>query len=180
MEQEEQEYRNLLISTKHQLTDSYDKLVVTLSGGALALSITFLKDIVNLKDAEYIWMLITAWSGFIFSLAFIFGGILFGIHAYRKALAQFDSDSDDETVGGIFSSLAVFCSYGAAVSLIIGLMLISIFVFINIGDTNGKGSESSREPTEATTNTKTDPTTSEGSTSTGHILGSATKTTEKG
>ncbi|MEE8057593.1 MAG: hypothetical protein V3T17_07130 [Pseudomonadales bacterium] len=144
MTPEELEYRNLLISTQCQLNDSYDKLVVTLSGGALALSITFLKDIINVDDAKHIWMLITSWSLFILSLASIFGEILFGIEAYKKAVTQLDEDTiRSEKVGGLFSSLTKWFSRVAAISLVLGLLTISIFLFINVGEENAKGNTTS-------------------------------------
>ncbi|MBL4798264.1 MAG: hypothetical protein JKY50_12680 [Oleispira sp.] len=139
MKPEELEYRNLLISTQRQLNENYDKLVVTLSGGALALSMTFLKDIINLKDAKYIWMLVFSWSLFILSLAAIFGEILFGIEAYKKAVTQLDNNTvRSEKVGGLFSSLTKWFSRIAAMSLVLGLLTISLFVFLNLGDNDGR------------------------------------------
>lgn len=154
MSPEDLEYRNLLIKTQHQLNDSYDKLVVTLSGGALALSIAFLKDIVNIKEAVYVWMLVLSWSCFIISLASIFSEILFGIEAYKKAVKQLDEDSiTKEKVGGLFSSLTKWFGNIAAASLIIGLFLISAFVFINVGNDNGKNTEKATNHS-STTKTK--------------------------
>ncbi len=156
MSPEDLEYRNLLISTQHQLNDSYDKLVVTLSGGALALSITFLKDIVSLKDAEFVWMLILSWSLFILSLASIFGEILFGIEAYKKAVTQLDEDTiRSEKVGGLFSSLTKWFSRIAAVSLVVGLLTISLFIFLNLGESNAKESATTtKAATQSTATTK--------------------------
>lgn len=43
-------YRSSLIDTLRFLNESYDKLLITLSGGALGISIAFLKDVVKLEN----------------------------------------------------------------------------------------------------------------------------------
>jgi len=134
MDSKNLEYRNLLISTQHQLNDSYDKLVVTLAGGALGLSIAFLKDIVSLEIATHKWLLIFSWLLFIVSLASIFCEILFGIEAYKKAVNQLDSKTiREEKVGGLFSSLTKWFSRIAAITLVTGLLTISVFIYLNVG-----------------------------------------------
>ena len=149
MDAEDLEYRKLLISTQHKLNDSYDKLVVTLSGGALALSITFLKDIVALDEARFTWVLASSWALFIISLAFIFGEILFGIEAYKKAINQLDVDTiRKEKVGGLFSTLTKWFNRAAAIALLLGLLFITTFIFLNIGE--NPESKITKTPSEAT------------------------------
>ncbi len=152
MDAEDLEYRKLLISTQHKLNDSYDKLVVTLSGGALALSIAFLKDIVVLDEARFTWILALSWSLFIISLAFIFGEILFGIEAYKKAVNQLDEDTiRKEKIGGLFSTLTKWFNRAAAIALLLGLLFITTFIFLNIGENHE--SKATKNPSEATQST---------------------------
>ena len=45
-------------------SDSYDQSLLTVSSGALALSLAFIKDVVPLKEAHYMWMLFASWFAF--------------------------------------------------------------------------------------------------------------------
>ena len=47
MDESLREYRKELIQTVQKLNENYDKLIITLSGGALGLSLAFIKDIVK-------------------------------------------------------------------------------------------------------------------------------------
>ncbi len=68
-------YRALLIDTLRFLNESYDKLLVTLSGGALGISIAFLKDIVKLENVIFPNLLFYAWLAFILSLAAVLASV---------------------------------------------------------------------------------------------------------
>ena len=46
-------------------SDNYDQSLLTLSSGALALSLAFIKDVVALKDAHHVWMLFASWFAFV-------------------------------------------------------------------------------------------------------------------
>lgn len=143
---EDYEYRNFLIKTKNQLNDNFDKLIVTLSGGALALSMAFLKDIVKLQVANHSWMLALSWFLLIFSVGFVLGEIYFGIEAYRKALAQLDGKTiRQETAGGIFASITKNLGRLAAIFLILGMVSIAMFVFINLENGNGTTTNATAE-----------------------------------
>src|SRR5271156_6345627 len=49
-------------------TDSYDQSLLTLSSGVLALSMAFIKDIVPLQDAMWLWLLYVSWGAFAFCI----------------------------------------------------------------------------------------------------------------
>lgn len=137
MDKELKEYRHGLIDTQRKLNESYDKLLIGLSGGALALSITFLKDIIGSKEILYPQLLFISWGLFVLSLASILGEILFGIKAHKKAIKQTDEGSIyDQKVGGIASFLSTILHWIAAICLILGLLFISTFAFYNMGVNN--------------------------------------------
>jgi hypothetical protein len=55
-------YRSLLVQTAQKAQDDYDKAVMGLSGGAIRLSLTFLKDVVGTRMlVDVIWLL-CAWQ----------------------------------------------------------------------------------------------------------------------
>lgn len=144
-------YRTMLLDTLRFLNESYDKMLVTLAGGALALSITFLKDVIELEKVSGESLLFFAWLGFILSLASVLGRILFGIEAYRHAIKQVDNGTIyDAKVGGTFSSITRGLHMTSAIFLLIGLICIASFSYINVGDMYGTGE------TEAETNSSTE------------------------
>ncbi|WP_318517743.1 hypothetical protein [Photobacterium leiognathi] len=55
---------------KRQLlnSDNYDKAILTLSSSGLAISLTFIKDIVPLSQAEFLWLIKFGWIFFLISI----------------------------------------------------------------------------------------------------------------
>lgn len=56
------DYRKLLQELEIKAQEQYDKTVLMLSGGALGVSFTFLKDIISLDKAIHTGYLIVAWG----------------------------------------------------------------------------------------------------------------------
>lgn len=139
MNKDLKEYRAGLIQTVEKLNNNYDKLIITLSGGALALSLTFLKDIVKQGSIHYPIYLILSWGLFILSLTCVLGSLLFGIAAHKKAINQVDAGTIyKENPGGLFSKVTTFLHSAGTVFLIGGLVLITIFIYLNMEGINGQ------------------------------------------
>lgn len=138
MSSELDQYREGLIETQRKLAENFDNLLVALSGGALGLSITFLKDVIGSNEICYPYFLLIAWALFILSLASILFEILFGILAHKKAIKQVDDNTIyKQKPGGVSSDLSTIFHWLSAVSLVLGLIFISIFSFYNIGGIHG-------------------------------------------
>ncbi|MES9887272.1 MAG: hypothetical protein ABW140_10700 [Candidatus Sedimenticola sp. 6PFRAG1] len=149
------EYRQGLIDTQRKLNESYDKLLVTLSGGALALSIAFLKDVIGSNAIVHPHLLLIAWAFFVISLASILCEILFGIQAHKRAIQQIDDQIIyDEKVGGKSSNWTTRFHWAAAANLIAGLIFISAFAFYNLGASNDEESTNTETTAESTTEAK--------------------------
>ena len=146
-------YREGLVETQRKLNESYDKLIIMLSGGSLALSITFLKDIIGSNEINFPLLLLIAWGLFVLSLTSILSEILFGIKAHKNAINQVDNGTiHKEKVGGKSSFWSSAAHWVASISLVLGLLFISSFAFFNIGDKHGK--EETSTETCASTKTK--------------------------
>lgn len=76
------EYRKHLWEAGKAASEHTDKAILTLSAGALALSMTFLKDIVPLKDVIKLPLIIAAWCAFGSSIACV----LFSQYESRRAI----------------------------------------------------------------------------------------------
>lgn len=143
MNKDLKEYRSGLIQTVEKLNDNYDKLLITLSGGALALSLTFLKDIVKDTPIHSPSYLLLSWGLFIVSLTCVLGSLLFGIAANKKAIKQVDEGTIyNEIPGGIPAKLTTYLHYFGTVFLIAGLVFMTIFIYSNMEVNNVKGEDS--------------------------------------
>lgn len=149
------QYREGLVETQRKLNESYDKLIITLSAGALALSITFLKDIIGSSEINHPLLLLFAWGLFVLSLTSISSEILFGIKAHKEAIKQIDNRTiHKEKVGGKASLLSTIAHLIASISLILGLLVISIFAYYNVGENHGSKETSTKTTAESTTKAK--------------------------
>ena len=88
------EERKTLIEMEVRSAESFDKAMITLSAGALGLSITFLHDIA--PHPRLIWLLWIAWGGFILSLLSTLLSFLLSQWACRRQRDILDSRSRNE------------------------------------------------------------------------------------
>ncbi len=61
-------FRDDLLKRQLSNTENYDKSILTLSSAGLAISLTFLKTVVPLENAEYIWLVQFSWVFFLLSI----------------------------------------------------------------------------------------------------------------
>ncbi len=67
-------------------TDSFDQSLLTLSSAALALSLAFIKDIVPLQKAIWIWSLFTSWICFSACVLVTVASFLVSVAAHNRQL----------------------------------------------------------------------------------------------
>ena len=73
-------------------TDSFDQSLLTLSSGALGLSLAFIKDIVPLKDAVWIALLFTSWIAFALCIVSTVASFLLSVKANKQQLGYIDEN----------------------------------------------------------------------------------------
>jgi len=133
LSEEMRDYRNWLVAADQKASEAYDKAVMTLAGGALGLSLTFVKDIVKSPRPESLWRLETSWGCLTMSLAFILVSMLFSQWALRRAIRQVDEFSLPRTrVGGIFASLTATLNILSGLAFLGGIALLAWFSIGNV------------------------------------------------
>ena len=65
---------------------AHDKVILTLAGAALALSLTFTHDLVPIAAARNQWALLTAWGGFVLTLGINVGGYMLSLMDARAQM----------------------------------------------------------------------------------------------
>jgi ABC-type Fe3+-siderophore transport system permease subunit len=107
------------------LSDHYDRAVLSLAGGALALSIIF-ADRVAAKPAVQPHLLGWAWTSLIISMLFITFSYVPSIKQYGDRITQpIGEEKDLHNWPGWMSNLG-------AVALTVGLGLLARFAFVNL------------------------------------------------
>jgi len=128
------EYRDFLQTAYKDQSDAYDKAVMTLSGGALGVSMTFIKDLVPTPISATLWLLGSAWASFGVSVLAILISMFTSQLAIKKAMKQVDAgtirtERPGKWYGRVTASLNVLAGLGFAV----GVMFLVWFALQNLG-----------------------------------------------
>lgn len=132
----------------------FDKLLVYIAGGGLALTVGFVKDIVSITNAKYLWLLFLTWVSFTFTLLFNLishklaataSDESLSLWSYRKYCLDFTQDIDkkyeeklDAKANRANDWVSRLNNFSIA-STIIGISFFIVFTFINLN--NGKPAE---------------------------------------
>lgn len=127
------EYRDWLVQADHKSLEAYDKAVMTLSGGALAISLTFINDILASPIAGTLYLLIFAWVFLALSITAILVSMLGSHWALRKAIGQVDRGEILRVeVGGWFTRLTNVLNVVAGAAFVLGVALLAWFAIANM------------------------------------------------
>ena len=140
-----EEYRNGLITAEQKSQDNYDKTIVSLSGGALGISLIFIKDIIGTSSPVLTWTVIAAWSFWAASLMSVVISHFLSRMALRKAILQADKGDFTEGVGGCAAKATQIFNAISGILFVIGIVLFIIFSANNIGS---KDMSNNKEPVE--------------------------------
>jgi hypothetical protein len=127
------DYREHLVMAEKEMQLFYDKAVMTLSGGALALSFTFLKDVhVASQNLIFRDWLVASWVSWALSIGCILASFFTSTLALRRAIHQNDANElMKETVGGKAAYVTQWLNVIAGVLFLIGLFSQIVFICFN-------------------------------------------------
>mgnify|MGYP000157643279 CR=1 FL=1 len=129
-----EEYRNNLIAAEQKSQDDYDKTIVSLSGGALAISLVFIKDIIGDTDPILLWTVITAWALWASSLASVVTSYFLSRLALRIAILQTDNNDFAAGVGGWPAKATQYFNAISGILFVSGIVFLIVFSAKNIGN----------------------------------------------
>ena len=136
------EYRRHLILSEQGSQWEYDKALLSLSGGALGVSVVFLDKVFGGQAICSRWVLTVAWSCWCLSLAVVIASHFCSIKALRMAVKQVDAENrkvdtgkprglHHETPGGYYAKITDVCNALGGILFIVGLFYMMTFVWIN-------------------------------------------------
>jgi magnesium-transporting ATPase (P-type) len=128
------EERKLLVDAERESARSFDKSMLTLSSGALALSITFIRQIAPAPRFEtYLYL---AWSGFILALLCTLVSFLSSQTALRKQRDILDLNYQDSRSASeqknLMSAVTNYLNWFSILSFIIGVLCLTVFAIKNL------------------------------------------------
>lgn len=126
--------RKLLIDAEREGARSFDKAMLTLSAGALALSITFVRHVA--PQPRLVWVLVVSWVAFICSLLSILLSFLLSEAGMRKQRKIIDADLMRQSKAcsepNWFFKAVVGTNWASMVLFVGGVILFAVFAGCNL------------------------------------------------
>lgn len=138
-----------------EVSGRYDKWILTLSGGALAISITFIEKIAKNPSIETLVWLKLSWFCFVLSLLISLLSLLTSQSAIRENRKELDSSyregrSPRIKFRRLHTCITNACNWGSLSTFIFGVIFLCVFSFANIDNTIEKGRFNNGRETEKT------------------------------
>lgn len=131
---EAMEYRKRLGELESQAQDSYDKAVITLSGGALGLSLIFVKDVAGPTGLPHLHLALTAWLLWTISLGCVLWSFYSSRAALRWTIRKFDQGADlSKGAGGFAEKMTQVFNIASGATFIGGAVAFVLFGFFAAG-----------------------------------------------
>lgn len=136
--------RNRLIEAKQEAARSYDRAILTLSSGAIALSITFLQFITPTKLS--LWFLYASWFGFAVAIGFIVVSFLASQRATEVEIEHLDEWYEQGTTladqpANPYTRRIRYLNRTAAAAFLAGVILFGLFAGFNAHGRSDHGKE---------------------------------------
>lgn len=117
-------YRNKLQELEVQSSASYDKAILTLSGGAIALSLTFVKSFTNITST---CLLSISWILWTISIVCMLSSFVTSQFSIRKAINHIDDEKDEEKIFNTLHYVTLSLNIISGISFIVGTFLFLTF-----------------------------------------------------
>lgn len=133
MADELDDYRKHLATAEQKVQEEFDKTIVTLSGGGLGISLTFVDKFIKSGVPVDVTLLYYTWIAWATSVGVIFASHFCSIRALRCALKQaYEGSVYSRRPGGRWAILTEILNISGAILFIAGLILIILFVRRNL------------------------------------------------
>lgn len=112
---------------------SYDKAILTLSGGALGVTISFLKNVLRNSTPTAMVFLFAAWVCWGLSLASVLYSFYSSNLALRKAISQADRGTiSEQQPGGAYDVTTAILNGASGILFLAGIFLFVYFAYANM------------------------------------------------
>ena len=129
-------YRDQIVQAYVDEAKAYDKAVMTLAGGTLAISLTFIKDVIKEPRAGTVTLLACAWAALGYCIVAILASQLTSQWALLNTIKQIDKGQTTQlqsNPGGWLAMLTLGLNVTAALGFILGVIFLACFAIGNMG-----------------------------------------------
>jgi len=139
-----------------EVSGRYDKWILTLSGGALGLSIAFIEKIAKNPTPDTLFWLKISWGCLVISLLTALLSLVTSQSAIRENREELDSAHSEKRAPNLifprwFSCITNGLNWGSLLLFILGVTFLCVFSFKNIDQSITKGGKRNGQETSATT-----------------------------
>ena len=128
-----QDYRKQLVEAAHKSQENFDKTVLALSGGALGVSFTFLKEVVGTAPIKGPEFLVGAWIAWALSAFAVLLSYYLSHMALRVAIRQVDDGTIYKSrPGGVYARFTAVLNISGATLFVLGVLAITLFASSNL------------------------------------------------
>lgn len=127
-----QEYRKHLVEARQKAFEDFDKTVLALSGGALGVSITFVKDLLGPGALSCKGCLLMSWITWGTSVLTVLISYYASQLTLNRAIKQIDAGTRSLRPGGFFRVFTLTLNAIGGLLFVAGLVLLIIFVSQNL------------------------------------------------
>jgi hypothetical protein len=135
--QDRQRYREHLMAADRKSVELFDNTVISLSGGALGVSVLILERVTERLDKvqaaiDHGWLMPVAWACWAASVASCLLSHYFSHLSLRRAIAQLDRGEKIVRAGGWLAWVTDGCTIIAGILFLGGLIAAGLFVWKNV------------------------------------------------
>ena len=128
-----QRYRDHCVEASQKAQDSYDRAILSLSGGALAVSLVFLKDVIGTRELISRDLLLSSWILWVLSILGVLASHFFSQRALITAVSQVDAGTiHKEPPGGLSTKLTIGLNLLSGLTFLGGTFAMLRFVLDNM------------------------------------------------
>jgi preprotein translocase subunit SecG len=143
-EQDQQQAINIFNSFRDELykrqlsnTENYDKAILTLSSAGLAISLTFIKDIVPLEKADFLFLIKFGWVCFLISIvvsiiAYLMSNKAIDVEMDKAEKYYVNGDESAFSKKNHFSTINNILNRFTGLSFVVAIIAIVMFVILNL------------------------------------------------
>jgi hypothetical protein len=126
-------YRDDLLQGEQKSQEDFDKTVISLSSGALAFSMAFVKNIAGEPPYSASWSFLCAWLCWTASLIVVLVSFFLSVYAFRLTLSQIDKQTIYQEKPGKRVSTIVEClNVLGGIFFLTGIVLMALFIWRNM------------------------------------------------
>lgn len=130
-------YREQLQTDAQKSQESYDKAVLTLSGGALALTFTFIKDLTVSGHIRHIRFLLASWMMWSISILVILFSFLCSYYALDYAIKQIDNgETEYDKLTNWTNKLTTLLNIAGGLLFVLATFSFTYFSYTNVKEIN--------------------------------------------